>query len=66
MTSTLPASPARIPSGLQGVVATSSDICMIDGVRGHLVYRGYEIEDLVENATFEEVTYLLWNKKLPN
>ena len=59
-------SSAKAPAGLQGVVATSSDICMIDGQEGRLVYRGYEIGDLVENASFEEVAYLLWNNKLPN
>ena len=60
------AAAAKAPTGLQGVVATSSDICMIDGQQGRLVYRGYEIGDLVENASFEEVAYLLWNNKLPN
>jgi citrate synthase len=58
--------PAKAPAGLQGVVATSSDICMIEGQQGRLIYRGYEIGDLVENASFEEVAYLLWNDKLPN
>jgi citrate synthase len=52
-------------AGLEGVVATSSDICFIDGTNGRLVYRGYEIGDLVENSTFEEVAYLLWKGKLP-
>ena len=41
--------------GLEGVVAARSEICFIDGNAGRLVYRGYEIDDLVENATFEEV-----------
>src|SRR5690349_20367944 len=53
-------------AGLQGVVAAKSEICFIDGVAGRLVYRGYEIADLVENASFEEVCYLLWDGKLPN
>src|SRR5829696_8944558 len=53
-------------AGLEGVVAAKSEICFIDGVAGRLVYRGYEIGDLVENATFEEVAYLLWEDKLPN
>src|SRR3954447_19271931 len=53
-------------AGLEGVVAAKSAICFIDGVAGRLVYRGYEIGDLVENATFEEVAYLLWEDKLPN
>ena len=52
--------------GLQGVVAAQSEICFIDGNAGRLVYRGYEIADLVENASFEETAYLLWNGKLPN
>jgi citrate synthase len=53
------------PSGLEGVVATSSSICFIDGEIGRLVFRGYEIGDLVENCTFEETAYLLWNGDLP-
>jgi citrate synthase len=53
-------------AGLEGVVAAPSEICFIDGVAGRLVYRGYEIADLVENATFEETAYLLWQNKLPN
>src|SRR5438094_6383105 len=61
--------PAKAPTpgaGLEGVVAAKSEICFIDGVGGRLVYRGYEIGDLVENTTFEEVAYLLWEGKLPN
>jgi citrate synthase len=53
-------------AGLEGVVAAKSEICFIDGIAGRLVYRGYEIGDLVENATFEEVAHLLWDGKLPN
>jgi len=60
------ASPAAAKGGLQGVVAAQSDICFIDGEAGRLVYRGYEISDLVENASFEEVAFLLWDGKLPN
>ncbi|MBA3273520.1 MAG: citrate synthase [Chthoniobacterales bacterium] len=52
--------------GLEGVVAAKSDICFIDGVAGRLVYRGYEIDDLVENTDFEDVCYLLWDGELPN
>jgi citrate synthase len=55
--------------GLEGVVAAPSDICFIDGVAGRLVYRGYEIGDLVENLypkAFEQVCWLLWDAKLPN
>jgi citrate synthase len=53
-------------AGLEGVVATSSRICFIDGDQGILSYFGYNINTLAENATFEEVIYLLWNGKLPN
>jgi citrate synthase len=59
--------PTQAPgAGLEGVVAAKSEICFIDGIAGRLVYRGYEIGDLVENATFEEVAFLLWDGKLPN
>ena len=54
------------PSGLQDVVVAESSICFIDGKRGQLVYRGYDIDDLAENASFEEVAYLLWNGDLPS
>ncbi|MEA2708455.1 MAG: citrate synthase [Phycisphaerales bacterium] len=68
-TSSAPAAgPAKSGSiaGLEGVVAAKSEICFIDGIAGRLVYRGYDIGDLVENATFEEVAHLLWDGKLPN
>ncbi len=53
------------PSGLEDVVVAQSSICFIDGKRGQLVYRGYDIDDLAQNASFEEVAYLLWNGNLP-
>ena len=52
--------------GLEDVVATSSSICFIDGERGVLSYCGYDIHDLAQSATFEEVCYLLWHRRLPN
>ena len=58
--------PKKPGGGLEGVVAAKSEICFIDGNAGKLVYRGYDIADLVENATFEEVAFLLWDGKLPN
>lgn len=54
------------PSGLEDVVVAESSICYIDGKRGQLVYRGYDIDDLVENSSFEEVAWLLWNGDLPS
>src|SRR5258707_15568756 len=66
-TTVAPPAVAKKPGGgLEGVVAVQSEICFIDGVAGRLVYRGYEIADLVEHATYEETAYLLWEGKLPN
>jgi citrate synthase len=52
-------------AGLEGVVAAESKICFIDGDEGLLGYQGYNIHILAENATFEEVVYLLWHGLLP-
>jgi citrate synthase len=52
-----------IDKGLEGVVACSTAISSIEGAT--LNYRGYTIEELVEKSTFEEVTFLLWNDRLP-
>ncbi len=57
---------ASASAGLEGIVATTSKICYIDGDKGVLSYFGFNIHTLAENATFEEVIYLLWNGKLPN
>ena len=51
--------------GLEDVVATSSAICYLDGDRGVLAYCGYDIHDLAKLATFEEVCFLLWHRRLP-
>src|ERR687890_501005 len=53
-------------AGLEDTVATSSAICYLDGDRGVLAYCGYDIHDLARQATFEEVCYLLWHRRLPN
>jgi citrate synthase len=60
------AAPKPPGGGLEGVVAAKSEICFIDGQAGRLVYRGFEIADLVENTSFEEVAFLLWENRLPN
>lgn len=52
--------------GLEGVIAAESSICKIDGLNGKLYYRGYSVEDLAEQCTFEEVTYLLLYDELPS
>jgi citrate synthase len=60
------AAPADKPKGgLEDVVATTSAICYLDGDRGVLAYCGYDIHDLAQSATFEEVCYLLWHRRLP-
>src|SRR5215471_700940 len=52
-------------AGLEDIVATSSAICYLDGDRGVLAYCGFDIHELAKNATFEEVCYLLWHRRLP-
>ncbi|MBX9695661.1 MAG: citrate synthase [Cyanobacteria bacterium] len=54
-----------VNKGLEGVVAASSSICKINGNEGLLVYQGYDIHELAEHSTFEEVVYLLWFGRLP-
>ncbi len=58
-------STAVATKGLEGIVATTSSICWIDGDAGVLSYRGIDIHTLAESSTFEETTYLLWNGSLP-
>lgn len=55
-----------IAAGMQDVVVLESDICYIDGEQGRLLYRGYDVADLAEHATFEEVAYILWYGDLPS
>jgi len=56
----------HINKGLDGIVAFSTTKSFIDGAVGELIYAGYNIDTLAENATFEEVCFLLWNDRLPN
>ncbi len=58
-------SQAVAPKGLEGIVATTSSICWIDGDAGVLSYRGIDIHELAARSTFEETTYLLWFGTLP-
>jgi citrate synthase len=55
----------QAPKGLEGIVATTSGICYIDGDQGVLAYRGIDIHELADHSNFEEVCYLLWFGKLP-
>jgi len=51
--------------GLRGVVAAHTAIGDVNGEKGILIYQGYDIHDLAEHSTFEEVVFLLWNGRLP-
>jgi len=55
-----------LKKGLEGVIVAESELSVIDGDAGKLVYRGYTIEDLAKGASYEEVLYLLWHGHLPN
>lgn len=54
------------PKGLEGIVIGTSSISLVEGTEGRLSYRGYQIQDLAEKSSFEEVFYLLINGELPN
>lgn len=54
-----------VQRGLQDIVAVESHLTFIDGKGGRLLYEGYDIRDLAERSTFEEVAYLLWYGRLP-
>jgi citrate synthase len=64
--STATESTAAAAAGLRGVVAAQSAIGDVNGEEGKLIYQGYDIHDLAEHSTFEEVVYLLWNGRLPD
>ncbi|MDQ4082424.1 MAG: citrate synthase, partial [Actinomycetota bacterium] len=51
--------------GLEGIVVARSELCSIDGQKGVLIYRGYDIRDLAEHSSYEEVAYLLLRGELP-
>lgn len=55
----------QLRRGLTGVYLDRTESCFIDGTVGKLLYRGYDIHELAEQSTFEEVVYLLLNGKLP-
>lgn len=56
----------HINKGLEGIVAFTTNKSFIDGQKGELIYAGYDIDTLAENASFEEVCFLLWHDRLPN
>ncbi len=56
---------AAAGKGLEGVVASQTSLSFIDGLKGILVYRGYNIHELAPNVSFPESVFLLWNGRLP-
>ena len=52
--------------GLRNIEVADTKICSIDGEQGKLIYRGYDILDLVNRSTFEETAYLLLFGELPS
>lgn len=58
--------PPEIVKGLKNVYLDTTESSFIDGQEGKLLYRGYNIHELAEESTFEEVVYLLLYAKLPN
>lgn len=57
---------ATVGPGLEGAIACESKIGYVNGAKGWLIYRGYDIFDLCAYSTFEEVSYLLLHGHLPN
>ena len=53
-------------TGLEGVVAAETELSLVDGEKGMLVYRGFPAKDLAVNRDFEEVAYLLLKGELPD
>ena len=60
-----PTQPTTVRKGLEGVVAGETSISDVDGKNCQLIYRGYNIDELVGKATYEEVSYLLFHNRLP-
>lgn len=56
----------KVARGLEGVVAAATNIAEVDGEKGKLTLKGYDVSELSGRVTFEEVCYLLWHGKLPS
>ena len=55
----------EVRKGLEGVVAGETSVCQVDGEGCQLIYRGYNIDELVGRSSYEEVSYLLLQGSLP-
>src|SRR3989338_11495855 len=62
---TVHAESAKPTKGLEGVVAGETSLSLVDGENSRLIYRGIPVQEFVDPSSFEEVTYLLWNARLP-
>jgi citrate synthase len=56
---------AEIHEGLEGVVAASTRLSLVDGAAGSLILAGYAVEEIAPQATFEEMAHLLWLQDCP-
>jgi 2-methylcitrate synthase len=56
----------NVKKGLEGVVMDTSGVSKVNAETNSLIYRGYPVQDLAENCSFEEVAYLMYNGELPN
>ena len=56
----------KIGDGSERAMNSGTQICMLDGEKGRLVYRNIDAKGLAVHHTFEEVCYLLWYGKLPS
>ncbi|HWX42283.1 MAG TPA: citrate synthase/methylcitrate synthase [Blastocatellia bacterium] len=54
-----------VAQGLDGVVAASTRLSLVDGEQGRLVLAGYDVEEIAPRASFEEVCFLFWQGRLP-
>jgi citrate synthase len=57
--------PDPATSGLEGIVAARTPLSEVDGLKGVLTIRGYDIEEIASQISLEEAAYLLWHGKLP-
>ena len=55
----------KIDKGLDDVYVKESSICLVDGEKGRLLYRGYDIRDLAKHSSFEETVFILIHGRLP-
>jgi citrate synthase len=58
--------PAAKPQGLEGVVAASTRLSLVDGAAGRLILAGYPVEEIAPRASFEEMAHLFWHGRVPN